>query len=73
MSTYSEIRFWSPTLGCDAARLSMVGEQNREYFRVVPVEMVRDRKKLRWRDWRNENLEEIEAAIVRGDEPGEVT
>lgn len=69
---YSENRLWSPTLGVDAVRLSMVDGHNVEFFKVVPVEIVRDGRRLGWREWRNEVLDEIAAAIKRGDEPGEV-
>lgn len=64
---------WSPTLGCEAARISLVdGDRGGEYWRVVPVDVERDGKRLRWSEWRAEVLEDLTAAIEAGAEPGEV-
>ncbi len=68
MSVYSEYRHWSPTLGCDAVRLSMVDERGGEFYRIIPVVSGRG-----WRAARDEALEVIEDAIIRGAEPGEVS
>ena len=35
MPRYDEFRFWSPLLGCDAARSSMVGKGTQEYFAIT--------------------------------------
>ena len=67
MSGFQEMRFWSPTLGCDAARLSMTDERGSEYFMIVPREAG-----ARWREKRAEAVEVIERAIHDGVEPGEV-
>ena len=67
MSVYREMRFWSPVLGCDAARLSMVDERGGEFWRVVPVSGGKA-----WREARDRALDAIEDAVARGDEPGEV-
>lgn len=67
MSGYSAYRFWSPLLGADAVRFSMVGERNAEYFAIVPGGEGRV-----YRENRDRALDAIEDAIARGDEPGEV-
>lgn len=67
MSVFREHRFWSPLFGCDAARLSMVDDRGSEFFRVVPVVSGKG-----WREARDAALDEIESAIMRGEEPGEV-
>jgi hypothetical protein len=39
MPRYGEFRFWSPMLGRDAARISMVGRDNQEYFAIVEADV----------------------------------
>lgn len=67
MIYYRVFRFYSPELDSEAARISMVDERNREYYRIVPAIGGRE-----WREAREAALDRIEAAILRGDEPGEV-
>lgn len=68
MSGYRENRFWSPMLGCNAARLSMADARGDEYFVIVPT----DGTGSQWRARRGETLSVIMDAIDRGDGPGEV-
>ncbi len=53
--------------GEEAARLSMVDEQGREYFTIVVVDQGR-----RWRERRDAALTAVEDAIMSGAEPGEI-
>lgn len=65
---YSEFRFWSPMMGCEAIRISMPGkQQGTEYFRIIPAADGR-----RYRERRDEALDLIELAIRSGLDPGEV-
>lgn len=66
--SFREHRYWSPTLGLDAVRLSMAGQRGSEFFVVVP----KDDSRKRWRERREELLDALAEAIERGDEPGEV-
>jgi len=65
---YSEHSFWSPMFGAPAVRLSMVDDRGGEFWRVIE----RDQSAKRYREARDLVLDEIEAAISRGAEPGEV-
>lgn len=67
MSVFREHRFWSPIFGCDAVRLSMVDSRGSEFFKVVAAP-----EGKAYRQMREDVLDEIEAAVLRGDEPGEV-
>lgn len=65
---YSEFRFFSPVMDCDAIRISMQGKQpGTEFFRIIRVEDGR-----RYRERRDEALHLIQLAIDAGLEPGEV-
>lgn len=64
---YREFRFWSPFLGCPAARLSMADSHGREYFAIVPRETA-----VKYRDIKERALDAIEAAIEAELKPGEV-
>lgn len=66
-SRYSEFRFWSPLLGCEAVRLSMVDELGGEFYRIMARGSARE-----WRATREEALDDLAAAIAVGREPGEV-
>jgi len=55
-------------MGERAVRLSVADDHGREFFMLVP----RPTGGRAWRDERDEMLQAIEAAIERGDEPGEV-
>jgi hypothetical protein len=68
MSVYREYTFWSPVLGKRATRLSVPDERGSEYFVIVP----RPSSGRGWREAREVALQAIEAAILRGDLPGEV-
>jgi hypothetical protein len=68
MSVYREYTFWSPVLGERACRLSVPDEHGSEYFAIVP----RPSSGRGWREAREGALQAIEAAILRGDLPGEV-
>lgn len=67
MSSYREFRFFSLALDAEAARLSLTDARGREYWTVVAVEDGRA-----WRERRNAALDELDAAIGRGDPPGEL-
>lgn len=64
----AEFRFWSPTLGVDAARISMVGAQNQEYFAIIEADV--PGSVYRWR--RSVTRAIIEDAIRRQCPPGNV-
>jgi hypothetical protein len=79
MAGYREFRFWSPTLGCEAVRLSVVGGAaatlfhgpgvaHQEYFAILRA----DETGKKYRDRRNAALAAIDAAIADGQGPGEV-
>lgn len=65
---FTEFRFYSPVMDCEAVRLSMPGNiPGQEYFRIIPAADGR-----RYRERRDEALAMIELAIRSGLEPGEV-
>ena len=68
MSGYSEFRHWSPLLGSEAARLSMVDARGGEFYCIVPVEY----PARLYRERRDLALDAIEAAMAARREPGEV-
>jgi hypothetical protein len=61
------MRYWSPILGCEAARLSMANDRGSEYFTIIEA------GGRGWREAREKALGRIEAAIEAEKEPGEVT
>ena len=65
---YIEYRFYSPGADCVSARISIAGEQTREYFAIIRA----DEPGSRYRKRRQKACEAIAEAIERGDEPGEV-
>lgn len=67
MSGYSEWRFWSPTLGCQASRISMFDEHGAEYFMILP----RDDTKA-YHEARLTAVEAIATAMAMKLDPGEV-
>ena len=67
MSAYRELHFWSVVLDSDAVRLSMADSHGREYFTIVPRETA-----MKYRELKERALAAIDAAISKGDEPGEV-
>lgn len=67
MSGYSEYRYWSPTLGCDAARISMFDRHGKEFFMILPCEDART-----YRVARETAVDAIATAIDIGCMPGEV-
>lgn len=63
---YSVFESWSPTLGCDAQRISVADEQGLEYFVLGPkLDGRADR------DFRNKALDVLRQAIEAGTGPGE--
>lgn len=77
VNTYREYRHWSPILGSEAARLSMVDEHGSEFYCIVPVRSGHavddDGKRVpQYRVDREIALDAIEAAIVARRDPGEV-
>lgn len=67
MMQYNDFR-WSPMLGCDAARISMVDAQNQEHFAIIAADVPGSV----YRERRRKALEAIEAPIRNGRDPGEV-
>lgn len=71
MSVYHVFRYWSPTLGCEAAQVMLQREDGRGgllpgvWWKTVP-------HGKGFREVRDRALDEIEAAITRGADPGEV-
>lgn len=61
---YTEYRFWSPMLGCDAVRLSMYDDHGGEFFMILKDEQ--------WRETRERGVRLIRQAIDAGLRPGEV-
>ena len=68
MTGFTEYRYWSPVLGCDASRLSVFDQHGAEYWSIIE----RPSMGKRYRESRQEALELIVEAIERGQEPGEV-
>ncbi len=68
MTIWQEFRFWSPTLGCNAARISMTDRHGGEFFKIIP----RDASAKAYREAREKALDEIEDAIAARQQPGEV-
>lgn len=63
----TEFTLWSPTLGCDATRISTADSQGQEYFALLPQGEGRE-----WRETRQRALEALQEAVERGLKPGEV-
>lgn len=59
--------YWSPILGCEACRVSMVDSRGSEYFAIVPKTDGAD-----WRRRKIDALEALEQAIQLGLPPGEI-
>lgn len=62
-----EFNYWSPVLGCDAVRLSMVNDEGLEYFAIVAKT-----DGASWRKTRTEACEALRQAIDEGVKPGEI-
>lgn len=62
----NEFTAYSPTFDADVTRLSMVNEQNEEYFCLLP--RIDGRA---WRKLRQEAIEVLSGAIEDGMRPGE--
>lgn len=68
MTVYRELHLGYSTLtDCEMVRISATDKHHREFYALVPRDQGR-----RWRERRDEALENIEAAISQGCEPGEV-
>ena len=68
MNIYQRLDYWSPTLGCEVSRISMVDKNGDEYFVTIPRESGRQ-----FREAKDKALDALEEAIgddTRG--PGEV-
>lgn len=65
---YTQFNFWSPTLGCRAARVSMFNGNGEEFFCVVAMNGTGKQNKAE----RHKALEAIADAIEAGHEPGAV-
>lgn len=63
---YRVHRFWSPLLGCEAARVSVADEHGGEFWAIVPA------GGKGWRERRDIAVERLSAAIEAGRAPGEV-
>jgi hypothetical protein len=67
MRTYSQFRFWSPYLGCEAVRLSMFDSHGGEFFKIISADNAKTFRKVR-----DIVVNKLAAAIDNGDQPGEV-
>lgn len=68
MSGFQEIRYYSPVLGCEAARLSMFDHNGSEFFIMLPVKTGKA-----WREDKMKAVEKIADAMEQdGAVPGEV-
>lgn len=65
---YSEYRFWSPMLGGDAARISMVDDRGGEFYQIIDAEG----RGSTYRARREAAIEVIAQAIEMGLAPGQV-
>lgn len=68
MTTFHEYRFWSATLGCDAARLAIMDSKGGEHFAIVPMNGSGKHNRAA----RMEALGAIAAHIDAGNDPGQV-
>lgn len=67
MTQYVELRNYSALHDAEMVRLSMADGHGREFFMMLRFDEGR-----RWRDRRRKALDDIQAAIDLGCEPGEV-
>lgn len=67
MTTYQEIRAYSPQFDCTTARISMADANNQEFFMLVPQRDARCRRAERYAA-----IEAIQEAMGMGLVPGEV-
>ena len=65
--TYQQIRFWSPATGDWCWRVSMANSHGHELFMIIDDGSGKERRARR-----AAALEAIQAAVERGDDPGEV-
>jgi hypothetical protein len=65
--TFTEFRRYSAIHDCEMVRLSVGDRHGREFFMMLPAA-----EGKRWRERRNQALDDIQAAIDQGCEPGEV-
>jgi hypothetical protein len=68
MRGVAEYRYWSPVLGCEAARISGFDDRGGEFFMIIPV----DEAGKKYRHARQSAAEAIGQAISLGLHPGEV-
>ena len=62
----NELQYWSPTLGCDAVRLSVAGDDGQEFF--IITEMLTGRA---YREMRQRAFVLLCEAIDSGQAPGQ--
>lgn len=67
MSEWSISRAYDPYIDGVMLRISMANERGDEYFKRVPFPGAKEYKRAR-----DEALDEIEEAMARGDDPGEL-
>jgi hypothetical protein len=67
VTLYRLFQSYSAQHDCQMVRVSVADPRGREYFAMIPRDEGR-----RWRERLTEALENIEAAIAQGCEPGEV-
>lgn len=65
--TYHEFVSYSPVHDCEVCRLSVFDSRGGEFYVIIPRENGR-----RWRERRAKALDDIDYAIARGMEPGQV-
>ena len=65
---YQRLTYWSPMLGCEAERISMVDARGQEFFMIIPA----DTPGKALREARAKAIEAITAAIETGLSAGEV-
>lgn len=68
MSGYYEFRFWSPTLGSDALRISLTDDKGSEYF-VIIADPGTGKS---YRQAKSDALDTLTAAIEQRLPPGQV-
>lgn len=66
MAHYQELQSWSPTYGCEVARLSMADANGGEFYAILPIG-----EGASWRKLKQEALDVLSKAIEMGGEPGE--
>ncbi len=66
--SYSEMKFWSPSLGCKASRIYVFDRHGQEHYAIVPMD---DKGKVN-RKLKNAVVDIIVRHVEDGEDPGEV-